>query len=337
MRNSFSQETTQHFAGKKVLVTGGAGFIGSHLVETLLSFGAEVTVADNFLTGSRQNLAGLSSQLIEANINQPTTNYLPSDYIPDVIFHLASPASPPKYQAAPIETYLANSIGTHYLLQFLKEKNPAAQFLFASTSEVYGDPKEHPQAETYWGNVNPNGLRSCYDEAKRLGETVCGVHAREFGMDVRIIRIFNTYGPRMDLNDGRVIPDFIQCGLQGQPFKIYGDGKQTRSYCYVDDLVAGVLLMVATPAARAETVNLGNPGELTILETAQTVHKVFAALAGQPETTLEESKLEFRSLPSDDPTRRRPDISKAKQLLGWEPVVPFEEGLKYTIASFQKK
>ncbi len=337
MRNSFSQETTQHFADKKVLVTGGAGFIGSHLVEALLSLGAAVTVVDNFMTGSRQNIADLSCQVIEADVNQPAESYLPSEYVPDIILHLASPASPPKYQATPVETYLVNSIGTHYLLQFLKAKNPHAQFLFASTSEVYGDPKEHPQAETYWGNVNPNGVRSCYDEAKRLGETICGVHAREFGMDVRIIRIFNTYGPRMDLNDGRVIPDFIQCGLNGQPFKIYGDGKQTRSYCFVDDLVAGVLQMVATPAARGETVNLGNPAELTILETAQVVHKMFASLSGQPETPLEESKLEFRPLPKDDPTRRRPDITKAKQLLDWEPIVSFEEGLKYTITSFQKK
>jgi len=330
MRNSLPLEATQFFQQKKVVVTGGAGFIGSHLTELLIELGASVTVIDNFLTGSRKNIEHLSCQVIEADVSQPAELYMPADFVPDMIFHFASPASPPKYQAHPIETYQVNSFGTHHLLQYLHKHNPQARFLFASTSEVYGDPEQHPQQETYWGNVNPNGIRSCYDEAKRLGETICGVHQRDLGMNVRIIRIFNTYGPRMDLEDGRVIPDFIKQGLSGQPFKVFGDGTQTRSYCYVSDLVDGILLMMASDQTNGETVNLGNPGEFSISDTLKVVVDVLASF------TTKIPEVRYLPLPKDDPRRRRPDITKAEQLLHWTPAVSFHDGLKMTIASFQK-
>jgi nucleoside-diphosphate-sugar epimerase len=325
MRNSLPSEIGQQFEGKEVLVTGGAGFIGSHLTELLVQLGARVTVIDNFLTGSRKNLDGITCQLIEADVSQPAENYLPAGYVPDFVFHFASPASPPKYQAHPVETYAVNSFGTHHLLQFLKSHAPAARFLFASTSEVYGDPEQHPQNENYWGNVNPNGIRSCYDEAKRLGETICGVHQRDFKMDVRIIRIFNTYGPRMDLEDGRVIPDFIQQGLSGQPFRIFGDGTQTRSYCFVSDLVDGIVRMMASPAANGETVNLGNPEEFTINQTLDVFKTALQSFVSQVPDAA------HFPLPKDDPKRRRPDITKAQQLLGWKPTVAFADGLRETI------
>lgn len=331
MRNPLPPESAQFFVGKKALVTGGAGFIGSHLTEALVEIGAQVTVVDNFLTGSPKNIEQLNCTMIEADVSQPATSYLPADYVPDLVFHFASPASPPKYQAHPVETYAVNSFGTHHLLQFLQQKNPAARFLFASTSEVYGDPAQHPQTESYWGNVNPNGVRSCYDEAKRLGETICGVHQRDLKMDVRIIRIFNTYGPRMDLEDGRVIPDFIKEGLSGQPFKVFGDGSQTRSYCFVSDLVNGVLLMMASSTANGETVNLGNPDEYTITDTLKNVKEALAAFtSATPETTT-------LPLPKDDPKRRRPDITKAQTLLGWQPQVSFQDGIKETIAFYAKQ
>lgn len=335
MSRPLPSDVSQFYAQKKVLVTGGAGFIGSHLTELLLQLGAEVTVVDNFLTGARQNIAHLTAEVIEADASQPVETYLPAQYTPDLVFHFASPASPPKYQAHPVETYLVNSMATHQLLQYLKSKAPAARFLFASTSEVYGDPQVHPQPESYWGNVNPNGVRSCYDEAKRLGETICGVHSRDFQMDVRIVRIFNTYGPRMDLEDGRVIPDFIKQALAGQPFQVYGDGTQTRSYCYVDDLVDGIILLMQKDSAKGQTVNLGNPGEFTVLQTAEVVNRVSAEVKGvEPPSP---PPIEFRPLPQDDPLRRRPDIQKAKEVLGWEPVISFEEGLKKTITFFQSR
>ena len=336
MRTPLPSELIEYFQNKQVVVTGGAGFIGSHLTEALLEMGAQVMVIDNLLTGSRDNLAHLRPQFIEADVNQPVESYFPADVVPDLIFHLASPASPPKYQAKPVETYMVNSFATHHLLQFLKMRNPQARFLFASTSEVYGDPLQHPQQEGYWGNVNPNGIRSCYDEAKRLGETICGVHARDLGMDVRIIRIFNTYGPRMDLHDGRVIPNFIKEGLQNQPYQIYGDGTQTRSYCFVDDLVYGILLTMQRDSARGETINLGNPGEYTILQTAETVARIMAELNGQQIAEGVQPNIAFKPLPKDDPLRRKPDITKAKLLLNWEPTVDFVDGLRTTIAFFQK-
>ena len=310
------------------LVTGGAGFIGSHLCEELLKRGAHVIAVDNFLTGNKNNIAHLTSpdfEFIEADVTQPTDTYLPAGTHLDFIFHFASPASPPIYQAHPVETYLVNSIATHHLLQYIKNTSPSTRFLFASTSEIYGDPLEHPQKESYWGNVNPNGTRSCYDEAKRLGETICGVHQRDFGLDVRIVRIFNTYGPRMDINDGRVIPNFIKELLAHQPLTIYGEGKQTRSYCYVTDLVEAILSLATSENGNGKTVNLGNSDEFTILETAQILQEVSGT----------KCELQFLPLPKDDPTRRRPDISYAKELLGWEPTLKFRDGLKLTLEFFQ--
>jgi dTDP-glucose 4,6-dehydratase len=317
-----------YFENKKVLVTGGAGFIGSHLSEQLIQLGAKVTVVDNYITGSPENLLTIAVQKIEADVSQPVANYLPADYVPDVVLHFASPASPDRYQAHPIETYSVNSFGTHYLLQYLLKVNPQARFLFASTSEVYGDPLVHPQPESYWGNVNPNGPRSHYDEAKRLGETICGVH-QKLGLDVRIVRIFNTYGPRMDVHDGRVIPNLLSQALKRQPLTIYGEGKQTRSYCYVSDLVEGILQFVSRDGLSGETINIGNPEERTVLETAQIIQQV---VGGEGELPLE-----YKPLPQDDPTRRQPDITKARTLLEWEPKVSFQDGLLKTIEYFRRK
>ncbi len=321
-----------YFQNKKVLLTGGAGFIGSHLAEQLVQLGAQITVVDNYLTGSPENLVGLAVQQIEADVSQPVVNYLPANYIPDFILHFASPASPVHYQVHPIETYSVNSFGTHYLLQFLLKVNPQGRFLFASTSEVYGDPLIHPQSESYWGNVNPNGPRSHYDEAKRLGETICGVH-QKLGIDVRIVRIFNTYGPRMDINDGRVIPNLISQALKHQPFTIYGQGKQTRSYCYISDLVDGLLRFASQEGLSGQTINLGNPEERTVLETAQVIQQV----VNQATAVEEQLPLEYKPLPQDDPTRRQPDITKARQLLDWQPKVNFQEGLLKTIEYFRRK
>jgi nucleoside-diphosphate-sugar epimerase len=330
MNNSF-------FHQKQILITGAAGFIGSHLSQVLLDAGAEVTGIDNFLTGQQTNAIKLQQNphftLIQADVTTDPNTYLPVDYKPDLILHFASPASPPRYQAHPVETYLVNSYGTHLLLRYLQQHNPAGRFVFAGTSEAYGDPTLHPQTESYWGNVNPNGLRSCYDEAKRLGETICGVFARDFKIDARIVRIFNTYGPQMDPNDGRVIPNLLSQALRREPISIYGDGTQTRSYCYVSDLVNGILAMASGEGLSGETINLGNPQERSILETAQVIEQVLKNFAGYEDYQLE---LAYHELPKDDPSRRRPDISKAKQLLNWEPTISFEEGLKQTIPYFQE-
>lgn len=332
--------------GKRVLITGAGGFIGSHLVEQLWQLGAKVIGVDNFISGQRRNVAelnqihtemGLSPDdwtFIEADVSQNPANYLSNQVINgsvtlDVVLHFASPASPPGYQEHPVETYLVNSWGTHCLLDWLHHNQPATRFLFASTSEVYGDPLVHPQVESYWGNVNPNGVRSCYDEGKRMGETICGVYHRQFGMDTRLVRIFNTYGPRMDLHDGRIIPNFINQALSGKPLTIYGDGSQTRSYCYVTDLVDGILALASGDFA-GQTVNVGNPGEFTALETAKIVE---AAVTGKP---AHPEKYEYKPLPSDDPTKRRPDITKAKELLGWKPTVSFSDGLIKTIEYFRQ-
>ncbi len=331
------------FQNKNILVTGAAGFIASHLCEELLKSGAIVYGVDNFLTGNDENIEALLQDLpeemqekfifIKADVNQVPEVYLPEpeEVKFDLIFHLASPASPPIYQKYPRETYLVNSWATHQLLDFLNATNPEARFLFASTSEVYGDPEVHPQPETYWGNVNPNGVRSCYDEAKRLGETICGVYERDFNLDVRIVRIFNTYGPRIDINDGRVIPNFIKQALKNEKLTIYGDGSQTRSYCYVSDLVRGLMLMMSKDGLKGETCNLGNPDEYTVLQTAEVIKKQVADNFNQ------ENDLVFSELPKDDPTRRRPDIGRAKELLGWEPEVSFEQGLGKTIEYFREK
>lgn len=312
---------------KTVVVTGGAGFIGSHLCERLLQEGAKVIAVDNYISGSAKNVDHLKSNqrfsLINADVTQDPTSYLETSAV-DLVLHFASLASPPSYQAHPVETYLVNTQGTHHLLQFLLKQHPQARFLFASTSEIYGNPQEHPQKESYWGNVNPNGVRSCYDESKRLGESICGVHQRNFGLDVRIVRIFNTYGPRIDLDDGRVISNFIRELKSGGPLTIYGDGSQTRSFCYVDDLVEGILRLATATQGNGQTVNLGNAHEFTILETAQVIQEVSG-------TKLE---VTFQPLPQDDPARRKPDTTLAKQLLGWEPATEFRTGLQKTIASF---
>lgn len=318
---------------KHVLITGAAGFVGSHLCDALLEAGAKVIGVDNYLTGRPQNLAHLDSnpnfEFIRADVIEAPAAYLPEERVIDVIFHFASPASPPRYQEHPVETYLVNSLATHQLLQYLLVTNPDARFVYASTSEVYGDPEVHPQPETYWGNVNPNGIRSCYDEAKRLGETICGVHHRDFGMDVRIARIFNTYGPRMDPTDGRIIPQFINEALANQPYSIYGDGQQSRSYCYVSDLVKGILLLASDENLSGSTVNLGNPDEFTVKQTAEVIHRLVHPDGSQP-------SYESHPLPQDDPSRRRPDISKAQQLLGWQPSISFEEGLEPTLEYFRQ-
>lgn len=328
-----------YFNGKTVLLTGGAGFIGSNLVKKLLPMGCQLICVDNFITGRKSNLSeyldetGVSKvenfRFINADVSQPVSKYLPEENKIDLVLHFASPASPPRYQDKPVETYLVNSIGTHYLLDHLKTNNPEARFVFAGTSEVYGDPKVHPQTEEYWGNVNPNGERSCYDESKRMGETICGVFYRQFGLDARILRIFNTYGPNMDPTDGRVIPNLISQALRNEPFTIYGDGSQTRSYCYIDDLVEYILSMASKDSLAGETINIGNPGEFTVLQTAELIHKLI-----NPDSEL---KLENSIVPADDPVRRQPDITKAIKLLEYEPKVFFEEGLKLTIEYFRRQ
>lgn len=316
-----------------VFITGGGGFIGSHLVETILAKHPEsqITVIDNFITGQRRNIEPFLESGRVLLIEQDLTDYVWLDgwlrnsqenpYT--LILHFASPASPPRYQAEPVLTYLVNSQVTHQLAQYSSQVK--ARMLFASTSEVYGDPEVHPQPESYWGNVNPNGIRSCYDEAKRIGETICGVFARDFGADIRLIRIFNTYGPRMDITDGRVIPSYCNSVLRGEPLEVYGDGLQTRSFCFVDDLVAGILNYVERDGLAGETINLGNPHEFTMLELADVLEQVVGR------------KLErtYHPLPGDDPKRRQPDISKAKQLLDWEPGVALRDGLQKTWEYFQ--
>ncbi len=309
---------------KRVLVTGGAGFIGSHLVERLLGQGYEVLCLDNFFTGSKDNIVHLLDhkylEVIRHDVTQPILLEV------DEIYNLACPASPVHYQYNPVKTVKTNVMGTINMLGMAKRTK--AKILQASTSEVYGDPEEHPQTESYWGHVNPIGIRSCYDEGKRLAETLCMDYHRGNGVRAKIIRIFNTYGPRMAENDGRVVSNFIVQALQGQPITVYGDGSQTRSFCYVDDLVAGMIrMMERTPDDYVGPVNLGNPGEFTILELAQKV----IGMTGSA------SKIEYKPLPSDDPTQRRPDIRLAKEKLDWQPAVALDEGLKKTIAYFEER
>ncbi len=319
----------------RVLVAGGAGFIGSHLCESLLKDGHKVICLDNFLTGKKSNVAGLLEQnnflLINADVSKPLPEVLSEERI-DAIFHLASPASPNSssplsYMNLPLETVDANSIGTRRLLRLARKHR--AKFLFASTSEVYGDPKEHPQKESYWGYVNPVGIRSCYDESKRFGETITMLYIKRFKLNARIIRIFNTFGPKMDIRDGRAVANFIVQALTGQPITIYGKGKQTRSFCFVDDLVSGIKKAMFTERTAGEVINLGNPQEITVLELAKKIK------AATKSTSVIE--IESRELPQDDPEKRRPDISKAKKLLKWEPKITFAQGLKKTIAYFEKQ
>ena len=305
----------------RIVVTGGAGFIGSHLCARLLGDGHQVIAVDNLITGSRRNIAHL--------LEHPNFSYLQHDVIQpldveaNAIFHLASPASPKGYMDHPIETALANSLGTHNLLELAKRCD--ARFLLASTSEAYGDPQEHPQRESYWGHVNPVGPRACYDESKRFGEALTTTYIRSVGVDARVIRIFNTYGPHSDPADGRIVPNFITQAVDGKPITVYGDGSQTRSLCYVDDLVEGIIATMFKPGTKGEVVNLGNPEEHTVLEYAQIIRRLCGS----------SSEILFEALPQDDPTRRCPDISKAWALLGWRPCIGLEDGLNRTIQWFK--
>ena len=305
----------------RYVITGAAGFIGSHLTDRLIGEGHEVVGVDNLITGRPENVARHQAGGRFALIRHDVTKPIEIEGRVDVVLHLASPASPIDYQRYPIQTLKVGSLGTHNALGLAKAKG--ARFLLASTSEVYGDPLEHPQRESYWGNVNPIGPRGVYDEAKRFAEAITMAYHRVHGLDTKIARIFNTYGERMRLDDGRAIPTFVGQALRGEPLTVFGDGRQTRSFCYVSDLVEGILRLVASDYH--EPVNLGNPQERTIQELAELVR---AAVGG-------ESRIEHRPLPQDDPKVRRPDITRARTLLGWEPTVPFEEGLRQTIEWFR--
>jgi UDP-glucuronate decarboxylase len=306
----------------KILVTGGAGFIGSHLVKTLLDLGNKITVIDNLSSGTRRNLV---SGVETRNFNFLFQDVADKVELPrfDQIFHLASLASPVFYQQDPIGTSLSNSAGTYNLL--IQAREDKSKILFASTSEVYGNPLQHPQRESYWGNVNPNGIRSCYDESKRFGESLMMDFHRKYGVETRIARIFNTYGPGMNLNDGRVVPNFILQALTDHPITVFGDGNQTRSFCYVSDTVRGLVNLINSNFV--EPVNIGNPVEITIMELVEKIK----------ELTGSKSEIVFKPLPEDDPRSRCPDISRAKHLLSWEPCVNLEEGLKSTIDWFKQR
>lgn len=305
---------------RTALVTGGAGFLGSHLCDRLIADGRRVFCLDDFSTGHHENVAHLIGhdrfELIEHDVT------LPIDLDVDEIYNLACPASPPQYQADPIKTNKTSVLGAINMLELAYRRG--ARILQASTSEVYGDPAIHPQPESYWGNVNPIGLRSCYDEGKRCAETLFFDYKRQLGVDIRVARIFNTYGPRMDAHDGRVVSNFIVQALQGEDITIYGDGSQTRSFCYVDDMIEGLVRLMNTSEAPAAPVNIGNETEFTVLELAETVLNHTGA----------NGKVIFLPLPSDDPTRRRPDTTAARQLLGWSAGIPLEDGLAATIAFF---
>jgi len=310
--------------GSRVLVTGGAGFLGSHLCERLLADGHEVLAVDNFYTGSRDNVAHLMENPRFSVLEHDVTKPLGLDVEVDQIFNLACPASPPHYQRDPIKTTLTSVLGVYNMLELARRTG--AKILQASTSEVYGDPSMHPQPESYWGNVNPIGIRSCYDEGKRVAETLLFDFHRQYGIRIKVVRIFNTYGPRMDPEDGRVVSNFIVQALRGQDLTIYGDGTQTRSFCFVDDLVEGFVRFMATSDDVTGPINLGNTGEFTVAELAE---KVIAKVGGP-------SRIVYRDLPSDDPKVRKPDITKARAVLGWEAKVALDEGLDKTIAYFAK-
>jgi UDP-glucuronate decarboxylase len=306
----------------RIVVTGGAGFIGSHLVDRLLEQGHEVVVVDNLFTGSKDNFLAHRDNSKFEFIRHDIIN--PLNIETDQIYHLACPASPIHYQMNPVKTVKTNVLGTMNMLGVAKRVK--AKILLASTSEVYGDPKEHPQKESYWGHVNPIGPRSCYDEGKRIAETLTVNYHEQSGVDTKIIRIFNTYGPRMLFNDGRVVSNFIVQALKGEDITIYGDGSQTRSFCYVDDLVSGIIATM-NKSNFTGPVNLGNPNEMSIGDLAQLVI----------EMTGSRSKLVKKPLPKDDPTRRRPDISLAEKELGWSPKVDIKKGLEKTINDFSKR
>jgi nucleoside-diphosphate-sugar epimerase len=305
------------------VVAGGAGFIGSHLCDSLLTLGYKVFAIDNLITSSENNLTEAKKNSDFTFIKWDVTDKLPVLGRIDAIFHLASPASVPDYQKYPKETALANSFGTLNLLDVCKAYG--AKFLFASTSEIYGSPLEHPQKETYWGNVNPNGIRSCYDESKRYGEMMTMLYVNKYGIDGRIIRIFNTYGPRMRKTDGRVVSNFINQAIAQEPMTVYGDGKQTRSFCFVSDLVSGIIKAMFEKETKGEVFNLGNPDERTMMDFAEIIKKM----------TKTTSKIVHTELPKDDPTVRCPDIKKAKTKLGWEPKVSLSDGLLQTIEYYK--
>src|SRR5437870_888259 len=305
----------------RVLITGGAGFIGSHLCERFLAEGDDVICMDNFRTSTPDNIAHLFADRRFTFIQQDVTTYIYVSGPLDAILHFASPASPVDYLEFPIPTLKVGSLGTHKALGLAKEKR--ARLLLASTSEVYGDPLEHPQSEDYWGNVNPIGPRGVYDEAKRFAEALTMAYHRAHGVETRIVRIFNTHGPRMRLNDGRVVPNFISQALKGEPLTVYGDGSQTRSFCFVSDLVEGIVRLLRSDYR--SPVNLGNPIEVSIREFADRIKAL----------TASRSEIAFRPLPVDDPKVRQPDITRARQLLGWEPRVSPEDGLRRTIDYFR--
>jgi len=307
----------------RTLITGGAGFLGSHLCDRLLREGHEVICMDNLITGSMDNIAHLIGNKQFRFIHHNVTDYMYVEGALDNILHFASPASPIDYLELPIQTLKVGSLGTHKALGLAKAKG--ARFLLASTSEVYGDPLIHPQPETYYGNVSPIGPRGVYDEAKRFAEALTMAYHRYHGVDTRIVRIFNTYGPRMRLEDGRVVPAFMSQALTGQPLTVFGDGSQTRSFCYVSDLVEGIYRLLLSD--EHEPVNIGNPHEMTILEFAQNI----ARIAGIPCTIVN------KPLPKDDPKVRQPDITKARTVLGWSPQVRFEDGIRETFEYFKKK
>jgi UDP-glucuronate decarboxylase len=306
---------------KRVLVTGGSGFLGSHLCERLLARGDEVLCVDNFFTGRRQNVEHLIGHKCFDLLNHDVT--FPLYVQVDEIYNLACPASPVHYQHDPVQTTKTSVHGAINMLGLAKRLK--AKIFQASTSEVYGDPHIHPQVEEYWGNVNPIGIRSCYDEGKRCAETLFFDYHRQYGLEIKVARIFNTYGPRMHPNDGRVVSNFIVQALNGQDLTVYGEGNQTRSFCYVDDLISGFIALMDTDKSVTGPINLGNPNEFTIRELAEQVLSL----------TNSGGKLAFNPLPSDDPTRRKPDISKAKEFLNWEPKVPLAQGLPKTIDYFK--
>jgi len=307
----------------RILITGGAGFIGSHLCDLFLAEGHEVIAMDNLITGSIKNIEHLAGHERFRFIKQDVTEYLYIDGPLDAVLHFASPASPKSYIQYPIQTLKVGALGTHKALGLARAKG--ARFLLASTSEIYGDPLVHPQREDYWGNVNPIGPRGVYDEAKRFAEAMTMAYHRVHGLETRIARIFNTFGPRMALDDGRVVPNFVGQALRGEPLTVHGDGSQTRSFCYISDMIDGIHRLLLSD--EVGPVNLGNPTEITILDFALRINEITGNPAG----------IVFGPRPPDDPSRRCPDISKARRVLGWEPKVSLEEGLERTIAWFRKQ
>jgi len=312
----------------KCIVTGGAGFIGSHLCDFLIKKGFEVYCLDNLITGSQKNIDHLLANPKFHFLKHDVSSPLPGKFLNEIgqikyIYHLASPASPPQYQKYSIETLLVNSQGTYLMLELAKKHS--AWFLPTSTSEVYGDPLEHPQKETYFGHVNPVGIRACYDEAKRFSEAITMEYVRKFKVKARIARIFNTYGPKMQKNDGRVISNFINQALSGKPLTVYGNGAQTRSFCYVDDMVRGLVTLMEKENLDGEIINLGMPKEHTIKEIADYIRKVCQS----------SSTIEYLPKTEDDPSRRKPDITKAQKLLGWQPTTPLQSGIQKTISYFK--